>query len=222
VVKEPFGTTTYSGFCLLDNEFPVICVNNTMGYQRQIFTLFHELYHLISKQNGVDLTDDSSVVPRLSGEMQKLERNCDTFAAEFLVPSQDFNKEIEAIRDYRNYLKSDSYGELQQNILNPLSKKYCVSLDVILHKLADDHYISQTDSYRLHKEHTSDSIRNLESKGGGNYYSNQVCYLGRPYISLVMESQEKYGIPDYVTAEYLNTTVQNMPQLLEAAMKGGY
>lgn len=221
VVKEPFGTTAYSGFCLIDNEFPVICVNNTMGYQRQIFTLFHELYHLISKQNGVDLTDDSSVLPRLTSEMQVLERNCDRFAAEFLVPSKDFNNEIESIPDYQNLLESGSYLEIVQNILSPLSKKYCVSQDVILHKLADEQYITQDHSYHLHRKHTTDSIRDPGNKGGGNYYSNQVCYLGRPYISLVMESQQKYGIPDYVTAEYLHTTVQNIPQLFEAAMKGG-
>lgn len=218
VIKEPFGTTVYSGFCLADSEFPVICVNNTMGYQRQIFTLFHELYHLISRQNGVDMTDDAAVLPGLTREMQNLERTCDKFAAEFLVPSEDFSKEIASLR---RPVGNESYQEIVQHILIPLSKRYCVSQDVILHKLADDAYISQPHAYRLHTQHTTDSTRDTGSNGGGNYYSNQVCYLGRPYISLVMESQEKYGFSEYLTAEYLHTTVQNMPQLLDAAMKGG-
>lgn len=222
IIKEPFGSITYSGFCLSDTEFPVICINNTMGYQRQIFTLFHELYHLICKKNGVDLTDDENVLSKLSSEMRKMERNCDIFATEFLVPSDDFNIEIKSIVNYQNYLKNGEYQEIVQNILQPLSKKYCVSQDVILHKLEDEQYITQTQSYQFHKLHTNDNIRNSENKSGGNYYSNQVCYLGRPYISLVIDSHEKYGIPDYITAEYLNTTVQNIPRLLEAAMKGGF
>ncbi len=43
VFKDAFKETDYSGFCLYDDEFPVIYVNNTTTKTRQIFTLFHEL-----------------------------------------------------------------------------------------------------------------------------------------------------------------------------------
>ena len=47
VFKDQFRARRYSGFCLYDDEFPIIYVNNTSAKQRQIFTLFHELARII-------------------------------------------------------------------------------------------------------------------------------------------------------------------------------
>jgi transcriptional regulator with XRE-family HTH domain len=43
VFKNSFRQKSISGFCLVDNEFPVIFLNNSTTKNRQIFTLFHEL-----------------------------------------------------------------------------------------------------------------------------------------------------------------------------------
>jgi transcriptional regulator with XRE-family HTH domain len=43
VFKDAFRDTDISGFCLYDEEFPVIYVNNTTTKTRQIFTLAREL-----------------------------------------------------------------------------------------------------------------------------------------------------------------------------------
>ena len=45
VFKGAFHASNYFGFCLYDDEFPVIYVNNSSAKSRQIFTLFHELGH---------------------------------------------------------------------------------------------------------------------------------------------------------------------------------
>lgn len=44
VFKEAFSTKSISGFCIYDEQFPIIYLNNSMSFTRQIFTLFHELY----------------------------------------------------------------------------------------------------------------------------------------------------------------------------------
>ena len=220
VIKQPFRSEVYSGFCLSDSEFPVICVNNTTGHQRQIFTLFHELYHLIKGENGVDIIDDEQIVPTLSKEMQKLERECDLFAAEFLVPTDDFIHEVTQIPHVTELLEDGGYLDILRECVEPLAKKYCVSLDVIQRKLLDTEFIEQSRYYRMFRRHSGDYHRDPGNNGGGNYYSSQVAYMGRPYIRLVMESQEKYGYPDYVAAEYLDVSVKNLQSLLENAAKG--
>jgi len=217
VFKKPFDNMDYSGFCLEDPEFPIICVNNTMALQRQIFTLFHELYHLLSGHNGVDFTDDKQVLPNLTKDMQRLERACDSFAAEFLVPTDDFQYEISQIPSHHEVLLHGSYSDVMDDCVNPLSKKYSVSLDVILRKLLDAGCIDSSRYSQLYRNHRPDISRDPGNNGGGNYYSNQVSYLGRPYIHLVMETQEMYGFPDYVTAEYLGESVKNLPQLVKSA-----
>ena len=44
-------------FCV-PGTFPVIVINNSMSFERQIFTLFHELYHLISDTSGAEIIRD--------------------------------------------------------------------------------------------------------------------------------------------------------------------
>jgi Zn-dependent peptidase ImmA (M78 family) len=188
-----------------------------MALQRQIFTLFHELYHLLSGHNGVDFTDDKQVLPNLTKDMQRLERACDSFAAEFLVPTDDFQYEISQIPSHHEVLLHGSYSDVMDDCVNPLSKKYSVSLDVILRKLLDAGCIDSSRYSQLYRNHRPDISRDPGNNGGGNYYSNQVSYLGRPYIHLVMETQEMHGFPDYVTAEYLGESVKNLPQLVKTA-----
>ncbi len=47
VFKDVFKIPEYSGFCLYDETFPIIYVNNSSTRTRQMFTLFHELAHLL-------------------------------------------------------------------------------------------------------------------------------------------------------------------------------
>jgi len=52
VFKDAFKQGDFSGFCLYDDEFPIIYVNNSTSKTRQIFTLFHELAHLLFHMCG--------------------------------------------------------------------------------------------------------------------------------------------------------------------------
>jgi len=47
IFKDAFKDDEYSGFCLYDDVFPIIYINNSQAKIRQIFTLFHELAHLL-------------------------------------------------------------------------------------------------------------------------------------------------------------------------------
>ena len=77
----------FSGFCLYDPDFPIIYVNNNNAKSRQIFTLFHELAHLLMHTGGIDTRQDN-YIEHMTGD--RVEMLCNLFAAEFLVPSHDF------------------------------------------------------------------------------------------------------------------------------------
>ena len=62
VFKESFKDNSVSGLCINDATHPVIMVNNSMSFARQIFTLFHELYHLISDTSGAEIIRDDFYV----------------------------------------------------------------------------------------------------------------------------------------------------------------
>lgn len=84
VFKDAFRAPSYFGFCLYDDEFPVIYVNNSSAKSRQIFTLFHELGHLLFHTSGIDMLDDH-FIDHLGGAEQKIEIICNGLAARVLV-----------------------------------------------------------------------------------------------------------------------------------------
>jgi hypothetical protein len=72
VFKDAFRMDAYSGFCLYDDVFPIIYVNNSSAKTRQIFTLFHELAHLLFHTSGIDTPNDD-YINGLTGESKKIE-----------------------------------------------------------------------------------------------------------------------------------------------------
>jgi len=88
VFKDAFRDEECSGFCLYDDVFPVIYINNSQAKIRQIFTLFHELAHLLFKTGGVDLRHDD-FIGGMRGNYKRIEVFCNNFAGEFLVPTKD-------------------------------------------------------------------------------------------------------------------------------------
>ncbi|MBF2761107.1 MAG: ImmA/IrrE family metallo-endopeptidase [Ectothiorhodospiraceae bacterium AqS1] len=97
VFEDAFEDDTLSGFCLYDDEFPLIYVNNSMSFNRQIFTLFHELAHLLFKTGGVDINKKGRF-DSFEGDGHPIEISCDEFAAEFLVSPRHKSGFIHIIR----------------------------------------------------------------------------------------------------------------------------
>jgi len=89
VFKDAFKVPNYAGFCLYDDAFPIIYANNSNAKTRQIFTLFHELAHILLHTSGINvLTDD--FMQRLPEDAQRIEIICNRFTAEFLLPEDVF------------------------------------------------------------------------------------------------------------------------------------
>ena len=81
VFKAAFQNDSVDGFCLVHEQFPVIYLNNSRSSVRQIFSLFHELAHLLLGENGI--------TRGINPVGEQIEVFCNQFAAEFLVPSGD-------------------------------------------------------------------------------------------------------------------------------------
>jgi len=129
VFKEAFKDDNISGCCLYDEKFPLIYLNNLMPKTRQIFTLFHELAHLLFKTGGIDkLVDD--YLQSLSGQERYIEILCNKLASEFLVPDNDFDKQL-------------SSKKIDDKLLRNLAERYWVSREVVLRKILDRGLVSE-------------------------------------------------------------------------------
>ena len=199
VFKEAFKDNSFSGFCLYDIKYPVIYINNSMSYSRQIFTLFHELCHILIKTSGIDKANDD-YISRLELDNRKLEMICNMFAGKFLVPTNDLLKLIDNV-------------EINEKNIEKLSKKYSVSRDVILRKLLDMGKISKEAYEKKHSDYQEEMYRKPINSGGGNYYNTIKAYLGENYINDVCSNYYSGKIDLYETANYLNVRVEAIPQL---------
>ena len=61
VFKSSFKQREISGFCLMDDAFPIIYLNNSTTKTRQIFSLLHELAHLLLSMNGLSKLDSDYI-----------------------------------------------------------------------------------------------------------------------------------------------------------------
>lgn len=70
------------GFSYTENTPPfAIVINSKHPIGKKIFTIFHELAHIFKHQSGICLTD-------FAHQEQKIELECNEFAAKFLVPDK--------------------------------------------------------------------------------------------------------------------------------------
>lgn len=191
IFKRSFEQKEISGFCLIDAEFPIIYINNGTTKSRQIFTIFHELAHILLNTSGITKSDDS-YIKSLRGEKQNIEVFCNRFAAEFLIPSYDFNEESVA-------------QNIDDAFIFNTASKYKVSREVVLRKLLDKGSITSDEYNRKvqiwKQEYES---RDKVKQRGGNPYATQATYLGENYLKLVFNKyyQGKYDIER--VADYLN------------------
>ena len=211
VFKDSFKDNNVSGLCINDDLFPVILINNSMSFARQIFTLFHEFYHLVSNTSGAEIIRDD-YYKYLDGSQSVTEKNCDTFANEFLVPTDDFKIEL-------------SKKEIDDHRIAELATLYSVSKEAIMYKLWTLKIITPKEYESLKETFYGDAIRNQKKKNGenssgGNYYFTKLAYLGSSYTGDVFKQLYSGKIDSFRASEMLNSKVDHLPQLESAFFRG--
>ena len=187
IFKNAFHDENYCGFCLHDKQFPIIYLNNSMAKSRQIFTLFHELAHLLRRKGGVDMR----TTPQLQGDYEEEEVFCNAFAGAFLLPDESF----------REHAKKN----LQNEKIKELAKMYKVSSEVIRRKLLDKNLITQKE-YEGRREEWKRKFPagKKSSKSGGDYYATQCAYLGQKYLQVAFRQYHQRKINDRELASLLH------------------
>lgn len=150
VFKDAFKDNSISGLCVNDDNFPIIIINNGMSFARQTFTLFHELYHLIVGTSGAEIIRDEYLI-ELTNDQILTEKNCDSFANEFLVPTDDFVLELQK-------------QELSEQRIADLSALYSVSKEAIMYKLYKMKKITPNEYNKLKESFYGDAIRKKDKQ----------------------------------------------------------
>lgn len=200
VFKRSFKQGGVSGFCFWDDSFPIIYLNSSSANSRQIFTLFHELGHILLHTSGVTKADDS-YISSLRGDSQQIEIFCNRFASEFLVPSNDFEQ----------FIRTRKFDD---HFFSEIASRYKVSREVILRKVFDRGLVSSS-FYRkkAHQWNQEYEEQRQNREGGPSYYATQASYLGRKYLDLAFGRFYQGRCSIEQLADYLNVKVSGIPKL---------
>ncbi len=207
VFKRTFRQKDIAGFCLNDPVFPVIYLNNGQAKTRQIFTLFHELAHLLFDFNHLERRDPDHYLPGLNEAEQAIETACNRFAGEFLVPADDFDRVVAA----------HAPAELTDEYLKSLADRYKVSREVILRKFHDRGRVDGTQYAGKVREWASSYEPG--SGAGGNYYATQAAYLGQKYLRTAFQAFDDGRIDELELAGCLGVKGANIDGLEKYAWR---
>ena len=82
VLLFPLGKDSCRGFSIWDDNAPVVAINTAWSEEARIFTLFHEVGHLITRTGSACIE-----AVRTNARTDSIERWCERFAAEVLMPT---------------------------------------------------------------------------------------------------------------------------------------
>lgn len=190
------------GFALADKTPKVIVVNSADEIKPRIFTLVHELAHILLGETSID-------IPNFDAQ-DDIEKWCNSFAASFLMPKEILAK---VYRDNKDNIRSGL-------ILNKISNKYNVSKSMFVYNLSKHDYISKQDYQNFR-----DAISNVETKktsaGGGGVPQDQKCLsmFGKKFVSLVADNIEKEQITTNDALSYLSIKSRNLDKVISRAGK---
>lgn len=138
----------FRGFVLYDEVAPVVFINNNDAISAKIFTLIHEVVHiLIGESASFDLRN-------LQSANNAIEQFCDKCTAEFLVPEEEIK---------------DIYKK--ETDLERLARYFKVSQIVILRRLLDTSIITQQEFYARLKDLYEKEIKKPQSSGGDFFHT---------------------------------------------------
>jgi Zn-dependent peptidase ImmA (M78 family) len=201
-----------SGFAFWAEVLPTVVVNGKDVYSRRIFSLLHELAHLMLRQSGVSEMDVDA--PRPDADA-RIEVFCNQVAAAALMPGQLFTQEaIVAARGVGFHEWSDAEIESLSNV-------YGVSREAVVRRLLSIGRATQAFYGRKRTQYIAEFValkarqkaeaegkpirRHMPRETVGNY--------GRPFIRAVLENYHRDRITLSEVSGYLGVKVKHIPAI---------
>ena len=173
------------GFCLM-NQIPyVIALNSNDSVLERIFTLFHEYAHLLL---GItEIYNDEKI------QNKEIEEWCNSFAAEFLLPSKAF----ETDPDLQKIMELKIYDD---ELISKISKTYKVSKMLVIIRLKTLGIIDEkTCKEKLVELKTVLNNRKVKKeKFARNLIKECIKEKGREFLSLLLLYRSFKGDKRYI------------------------
>jgi Zn-dependent peptidase ImmA (M78 family) len=200
-IKMP--TEDARGFALIDEMPATIVISSSDLIEARIFTLMHEFGHILINQSGIDMGG------QIFGDRKEIavEKWCNEFASEFLLPKETFLRALGEV----------PRGRYDEDRIRSISKQYKVSKLMLMTKMLKLNILDKRSYTQIREE--------LEAKGIGKrdkgfaVPSETRCLneKGERFISLIRDNIQNGEIGYYDAVDLLSVKVKIVDKVLGKA-----
>lgn len=208
ILQHSMPKDDVSAFCLVDKKPYIIILNSFEHENRRIFSLFHEIGHILLRKSGICTPDDLS---RNSYEYIKIEKFCNQFAASFLLPREEFLSDQDIIR-----IGKISFDDWDDYDLINIAHKFKVSREVVLRQFLTVGGINKkmyetkrNEWLKLSKEHKKEKKKNVKIP----QYRKCISQNGKAFTSFVLNQYYNNKITFSAASEFLNINPKHVSRL---------
>jgi Zn-dependent peptidase ImmA (M78 family)/transcriptional regulator with XRE-family HTH domain len=208
VLQQSLPKDDISAFCLADEKPYVVVINSAEHENRRIFSLFHELGHILLHRSGVCTPNNFS---RNSYDYIKVEKFCNQFSASVLVPISDFKS-----NDIVNKLSRINFENWDLEDIKNLAITFRVSQEVIYRRLVQIGVLDEKKYERKRNELMKgfQEYKEIKKKSAPiPQYRKIISKNGRAFTSLVLRSMNENRITLADVSNFLGTTSKHISEI---------
>ena len=193
------------GFAITDDVIPIIGIRRGQETpQSKLFTLFHELGHVILNEGGIcDLSDKTTI---------EIEKWCNSFSAEVLIPSDKFmNSKI--VLDYLE--TGDTNWSLMDLVVG--GNNFHVSPLAVLRCLLENRLVTKEYYSERHEKWNKPQFGRAKNPQGRDIAKEAIQEKGRTYVALAFKAFDRNRIDLKDLSDFLGmklSYIQKTRQLL--------
>lgn len=202
---------TMRGCSISSDLLPVIVLNGADASTARVFTLMHELAHLMLRDGGVcGFVISSGDAPDHDRDVEIF---CNRVAGAILLPSDDLRRDPSIASSQRD-------GIWDESTISHIAHVHHVSRETVLIRLqelglASRGFVNQKlDDYRAEYE-ASRRNQSSKSSGGPSYSVLAVRNNGRRFTRLIMDALERNQISLRDATDYLDVRAKHFPEMAE-------
>ncbi len=171
--RRPLQVEEFRGFVLYDNIAPFVFVNGKDAVAGKIFTLVHEIVHvLIGESGSFDFSFGENTT-------NAIENFCNQVAADFLVPT--------------DLLAASYHASNTENIYNALARQFKVSQLVIARRLLDTGIIERRQFFSFYNDYQQ-QVPAVAQASSGNFYNMAPYRVSSSFLRLIDNSLKQNKI----------------------------
>jgi len=180
-----------------------IVISSSDQIEARIFTLMHEFGHILINRSGIDMGGQT-----FSGRKEiAVEKWCNDFASEFLLPKETF---LRALGDAPR-------GRYDEDKIRSISKQYKVSKLMLMTKMLKLNILDKRSYSRIREEMEA---KGTSKRGQGFPMPSETRCLsekGERFISLVRDNIQNGEIGYYDAVDLLSVKVKVVDKVLGKA-----